>query len=108
MALEADLKSKANRSMKKDRRVDLSAAFLPGQCYSWCSSVRPEVARLIVTTNPHSLPIFSASTMSIRICLSFPRLLAARPSEDVRANACALVMGIEKNGPACGWPSLYS
>ena len=32
--------------------------FFLSNAYSWCSNVRPEVARMLVTTDPHSLPIF--------------------------------------------------
>jgi len=59
MALETDLK-KQGKSLD-DKGADgwtYRQRFFLSNAYSWCSNIRPEVARLIVTTNPHSLPIF--------------------------------------------------
>jgi putative endopeptidase len=32
--------------------------FFLANAYSWCANVRPEIARMAVTTDPHSLPLF--------------------------------------------------
>jgi len=50
--------------------------------------VRPEVARLIVTTNPHSLPIFRTDNV-VSNMPEFARAFGCKPGQKmVRANAC--------------------
>jgi putative endopeptidase len=88
-ALEADLK-KQGKSLD-DRGPDgwtyLQRFFL-ANAYSWCSSVRPEVARLIVTTNPHSLPIFRIDNVVSNMS-EFSQAFGCKAGQKmVRANAC--------------------
>ena len=70
-------RSKANRWRTRARTDDLSPAILPFECLWWCANVRPEVARLVVTTNRIRCPS-SVSTMWSQTCRSLPRVLAAR------------------------------
>ena len=88
-ALEADLK-KQGKSLD-DKGADgwtyLQRFFL-ANAYSWCSSVRPEVARLIVTTNPHSLPIFRIDNVVSNMS-EFSHAFGCKAGQKmVRANAC--------------------
>jgi endothelin-converting enzyme/putative endopeptidase len=62
--------------------------FFLSYAYSWCANVRPEVARLIVTTNPHSLPIFRIDNV-ISNMSEFAQAFGCKPGQKmVRANAC--------------------
>jgi endothelin-converting enzyme/putative endopeptidase len=57
VALQNEYK-KQNKSLDQkgeDGWTDSQRFFL-AQAYQWCANVRPEVARTIITTNPHSLP----------------------------------------------------
>jgi len=56
--------------------------------YSWCANIRPEVARLIVTTDPHSLPIFRIDNV-ISNMPEFAQAFGCKAGQKmVRANAC--------------------
>jgi endothelin-converting enzyme/putative endopeptidase len=88
-ALEADLKKQGKSLDDKgpDGWTYLQRFFL-ANAYSWCSSVRPEVARLIVTTNPHSLPIFRIDNVVSNMS-EFSRAFGCKAGQKmVRANAC--------------------
>jgi putative endopeptidase len=88
-ALEADLK-KQGKSLD-DKGPDgwtYMQRFFLANAYSWCSNVRPEVARLIVTTNPHSLPIFRIDNVVSNMS-EFSRAFGCKAGQKmVRANAC--------------------
>jgi putative endopeptidase len=89
MALEADLKKQGKSLDDKgpDGWTYLQRFFL-ANAYSWCSSVRPEVARLIVTTNPHSLPIFRIDNV-VSNMPEFEQAFGCKTGQKmVRANAC--------------------
>jgi putative endopeptidase len=56
--------------------------------FSWCSNIRPEVARLIVTTDPHSLPIFRIDNVVSNMS-DFAEAFGCKAGQKmVRANAC--------------------
>ena len=89
MALESDLK-KQGKSLD-DKGPDgwtYRQRFFLSYAYSWCASVRPEVSRMIVTTNPHSLPIFRIDN----VVSNMPEFAAAfgckAGQRMVRENAC--------------------
>jgi putative endopeptidase len=88
-ALEADLK-KHGKSLD-DKGPDgwtYRQRFFLSYAYSWCSAVRPEVARLIVTTNPHSLPIFRIDNV-VSNMPEFAQAFGCKAGQKmVRANAC--------------------
>jgi putative endopeptidase len=89
MALEADLNQQGKSLDEKgpDGWTYLQRFYL-ANAYSWCSNVRPEVARLIVTTNPHSLPIFRIDNVVSNMA-EFARAFGCKPGQKmVRANAC--------------------
>src|SRR5579872_1044952 len=89
MALDADLKRQGKSLDDKgpDGWTYLQQFFL-GNAYSWCSSIRPEVARLIVTTNPHSLPVFRIDNV-VSNMPEFARAFDCKAGQKmVRANAC--------------------
>jgi len=89
MALKADLKKQGKSLDDKgpDGWTYLQRFFL-ANAYSWCSSVRPEVARLIVTTNPHSLPIFRIDNVDSNMP-DFAEAFGCKAGQKmVRANAC--------------------
>jgi putative endopeptidase len=89
MALEADLK-KQGRSLDEkgpDGWTYLQRFFL-ANAYSWCSSVRPELIRLIVTTNPHSMPVFRIDNV-VSNMPEFAKAFGCKAGQKmVRANAC--------------------
>jgi putative endopeptidase len=89
MALEADLKKQGKSLDEKgpDGWTYLQRFYL-ANAYSWCSSVRPEVARLIVTTNPHSLPMFRIDNV-VSNMPEFAQAFGCKAGQKmVRANAC--------------------
>ena len=62
--------------------------FFLSYAYSWCAAVRPEVARLIVTTDPHSMPIFRVDNVVSNMS-EFARAFGCKAGQKmVRANAC--------------------
>jgi putative endopeptidase len=62
--------------------------FFLSYAFSWCSNIRPEVARLIVTTNPHSLPIFRIDNVVSNMS-EFAEAFGCKAGQKmVRANAC--------------------
>ena len=62
--------------------------FFLSFAYSWCSSIRPQVARLIVTTDPHSLPIFRIDNV-VSNMPEFQQAFGCKAGQRmVRANAC--------------------
>jgi predicted metalloendopeptidase len=89
LALEADLKKQGKSPDDKgaDGWTELQRFFL-ANAYSWCSNIRPEVARLIVTTNPHSMPIFRIDNVDSNMP-EFARAFGCKAGQKmVRANAC--------------------
>jgi putative endopeptidase len=89
MALEADLKKQGKSLDEKgpDGWTYLQRFYL-SNAYSWCSNVRPEVARLIVTTNPHSLPIFRIDNV-VSNMPEFAQAFGCKAGQKmVRANSC--------------------
>jgi len=88
-ALEAELK-KEGKSLD-DKGPDgwtYRQRFFLSNAYSWCSNVRPEVARLVVTTNPHSLPIFRIDNVLSNMP-EFAQAFGCKAGQKmVRANAC--------------------
>jgi endothelin-converting enzyme/putative endopeptidase len=88
-ALEAELK-KQGKSLD-DKGPDgwtYRQRFFLSYAYSWCSAVRPEVARMAVTTNPHSLPIFRIDNV-VSNMPEFTQAFGCKAGQKmVRANAC--------------------
>jgi putative endopeptidase len=88
-ALEAELK-KQGKSLD-DKGPDgwtYRQRFFLSYAYSWCSAVRPEVARMAVTTNPHSLPIFRIDNV-VSNMPEFAQAFGCKAGQKmVRANAC--------------------
>jgi endothelin-converting enzyme/putative endopeptidase len=89
LALEAALK-KQGKSLD-DKGPDgwtYRQRFFLSYAYSWCAAVRPEVARMIVTTNPHSLPIFRIDNV-VSNMPEFAQAFGCKTGQKmVRANAC--------------------
>jgi putative endopeptidase len=62
--------------------------FFLGYAFSWCSNIRPEVARLIITTDPHSLPVFRIDNV-VSNMPDFADAFGCKAGQKmVRANAC--------------------
>jgi endothelin-converting enzyme/putative endopeptidase len=62
--------------------------FFLSNAYSWCANVRPQIARLMVTTDPHSLPIFRVDNV-ISNMQEFGQAFNCKTGQKmVRANAC--------------------
>jgi putative endopeptidase len=88
-ALEASLKQQG-KSLD-DKGPDgwtYRQRFFLSYAYSWCSNIRPEVARLIVTTDPHSLPMFRIDNVVSNMS-EFAQAFGCKAGQKmVRANAC--------------------
>jgi putative endopeptidase len=88
-ALEASLKQQG-KSLD-DKGPDgwtYRQRFFLSYAYSWCSSIRPEVARLVVTTDPHSLPMFRIDNVVSNMS-EFAQAFGCKAGQKmVRANAC--------------------
>jgi putative endopeptidase len=62
--------------------------FFLSYAYSWCSNIRPEIARMAVMTNPHSLPIFRIDNV-VSNMPEFEQAFGCKAGQKmVRANAC--------------------
>jgi endothelin-converting enzyme/putative endopeptidase len=88
-ALEAELK-KQGKSLD-DKGPDgwtYRQRFFLSFAYSWCANIRPEVARLVVTTNPHSMPVFRVDNVVSNMS-EFAQAFGCKAGQKmVRANAC--------------------
>jgi endothelin-converting enzyme/putative endopeptidase len=88
-ALETDLK-KQGKSLD-DKGPDgwtYRQRFFLSYAYSWCANIRPEVARLVVTTNPHSIPVFRIDNVVSNMS-EFAQAFGCKAGQKmVRANAC--------------------
>jgi len=62
--------------------------FFLANAYEWCANVRPEIARLVVTTDPHSLPIFRIDNVMSNMA-EFQQAFGCKSGQKmVRAHAC--------------------
>jgi endothelin-converting enzyme/putative endopeptidase len=88
-ALEIVLKQKGKSlDDKGDDGWTYRQRFFLSNAYSWCANVRPQIARLIVTTDPHSLPEFRINNV-ISNMPEFGQAFGCRAGQKmVRANAC--------------------
>jgi len=89
IALEAELK-KQGKSLdeKGSDGWTYRQRFFLSYGYSWCANIRPEVARLMVTTDPHSLPIFRIDNV-VSNMPEFAQAFGCKAGQKmVRANAC--------------------
>jgi putative endopeptidase len=88
-ALEAELK-KQGKSLD-DKGPDgwtYRQRFFLSYAYSWCANIRPEVARLAVTTDVHSLPVFRIDNV-VSNMPEFAQAFGCKAGQKmVRANAC--------------------
>jgi putative endopeptidase len=62
--------------------------FFLGTAYSWCANIRPQIARLIVTTDPHSLPVFRIDNVVSNMPEFGDAFSCKAGQKMVRANAC--------------------
>jgi putative endopeptidase len=88
-ALESDLKKQGKTlDNKGPDGWTYRQRFFLSYAYSWCSGLRPEVMRLIVTTNPHSMPIFRIDNV-VSNMPEFAQAFGCKAGQKmVRANAC--------------------
>jgi endothelin-converting enzyme/putative endopeptidase len=89
LALAADLQRQGKSLDDKgpDGWTELQRFFL-AHAYSWCSNIRPEITRLIVTTNPHSMPVFRVDNVESNMP-EFAHAFGCKAGQKmVRANAC--------------------
>jgi putative endopeptidase len=62
--------------------------FFLANAYAWCANIRPEIARLVVTTDPHSLPVFRIDNV-VSNMTEFQQAFGCKAGQRmVRANAC--------------------
>jgi endothelin-converting enzyme/putative endopeptidase len=88
-ALEASLK-KEGKSLD-DKGPDgwtYRQRFFLSDAYSWCANVRPQIARVVVTSDPHSLPVFRINNV-VSSMPEFAQAFSCKTGQQmVRANAC--------------------
>ncbi len=88
-ALEAALKQQG-KSLE-DKGSDgwtYRQRFFLSNAYSWCANVRPEITRVIVTTDPHSMPVFRIDNVLSNLS-EFQQAFGCKAGQKmVRANAC--------------------
>ncbi|HET9307488.1 MAG TPA: M13 family metallopeptidase [Candidatus Sulfotelmatobacter sp.] len=89
VALEASLK-KEGKSLD-DKGPDgwtYRQRFFLSNAYSWCANVRPQIARVAVTSDPHSLPVFRINNV-VSNMPEFEQAFSCKSGQKmVRANAC--------------------
>ena len=88
-ALENTLKSQGKSLEDKgpDGWTNRERFFL-ANAFSWCANIRPEIARLAVTTDPHSLPLFRVDNV-VSNMPEFQQTFSCKTGQKmVRANAC--------------------
>lgn len=88
-ALEASLKAQGKGlDDKGDDGWTYRQRFFLSYANSWCSAVRPQIARVMVTTDPHSLPIFRIDNV-VSNMPEFAQAFSCKAGQKmVRANAC--------------------
>jgi putative endopeptidase len=88
-ALEASLKQQG-KSLD-DKAPDgwtYRQEFFLANAYEWCANIRPQIARLVVTTDPHSLPVFRIDNVMSNMP-EFEQAFGCKAGQRmVRANAC--------------------
>jgi putative endopeptidase len=88
-ALEASLKQQGKTL--DDKGSDgwtYRQRFFLSNAYSWCTSARPEITRLIVTTDPHSMPVYRIDNVVSNLP-EFQQAFGCKAGQKmVRANAC--------------------
>ena len=85
-ALEASLKQQG-KSLD-DNGWTYRQRFFLSNAYSWCANVRPQIARLIVTTDPHSMPVFRINNVLSNLPEFETAFDCKTGQKMVRANAC--------------------
>ena len=64
--------------------------FFVAHAFGWCSNVRPEIARTIVATNPHSLPKYRVNNVVANMP-EFAQAFGCKKGQPmVRENACRI------------------
>jgi endothelin-converting enzyme/putative endopeptidase len=88
-ALEYSLKQQGKSlDDKGDDGWTYRQRFFLSNAYSWCANIRPQIARLIVTTDPHSLNVFRVDNV-ISNMPEFAQAFSCKPGQKmVRANTC--------------------
>jgi len=88
-ALEASLKQQGKSlDDKGDDGWTYRQRFFLSYAYSWCANIRPQIARVLVTTDPHSLPVFRIDNV-VSNMPEFEQAFSCKAGQKmVRANAC--------------------
>jgi putative endopeptidase len=62
--------------------------FFLANAFSWCANIRPEISRMLVTTDPHSLPVFRIDNV-VSNMPEFRQAFGCKAGQRMaRANAC--------------------
>ena len=88
-ALEVSLKQQGKTlDDKGDDGWTYRQRFFLSFAYSWCANIRPQIARVVVTTDPHSLPVFRINNVVSNMS-EFEQAFSCKPGQKmVRTNAC--------------------
>jgi putative endopeptidase len=89
LALENTYKNKGKSLDEKDPDgYTPRQKFFMGHAFSWCSSERPDFARFVITTDPHSLDEYRVNYVD-QNSLVFRNTFGCKPGQSmVRQNAC--------------------
>ena len=89
MALEESMKQQG-KSLDEKGADGFTARqrFLVAYAYSWCTNIRPELARTGITTNPHSLPEFRVNKVVSNMPEFWEAFACKQGRPMVRAEAC--------------------
>jgi putative endopeptidase len=90
-AMEATVKAKgASIDAKGPDGYTYAQRFFLAHAFGWCTGVRPEIARTVVATNPHSLPVFRVNNVVANMP-EFAQAFGCRKGQPmVRDNACRI------------------
>jgi endothelin-converting enzyme/putative endopeptidase len=88
-ALEVSLKQQGKSlDDKGDDGWTYRQRFFLSFAYSWCANIRPQIARVVVTTDPHSLPVFRINNVVSNMS-EFEQAFSCKPGQKmVRTNSC--------------------
>jgi putative endopeptidase len=88
-ALESSLKQQGkNVDDKGPDGWTYRQRFFLSSAYSWCANIRPQIARVVVTTDPHSLPVFRIDNVVSNLP-EFGQAFGCKSGQKmVRANSC--------------------
>jgi endothelin-converting enzyme/putative endopeptidase len=89
LALQQDLARQGKQmDVKEGDGLTPRQRFFEAYAFSWCASERPELARTLVLTNPHSLPRYRVNNVVSNMPEFWQAFSCQKGQRMVRENAC--------------------